>query len=165
MIDPARLNDDDLRVALFDALVKRLDAKSLEDPSITVVNRMPSAFALSRRGNLLTVTQGIGLRLLRGDVKWKSRREPRIFTVERATIQSRLAMMPDRVEGTPDEILDRIVVTFLEWTASEEEDGPHGANRQPARHTSAPRLAARCCSSERRPPDRPRHAGLHLHRP
>jgi hypothetical protein len=123
MIDPTRLNDDDLRVALFDALVKRLDVKSLEDPSITVVNRMPSAFALSRRGNLLTVTQGIGLRLLRGDVKWKNRRAPRILTVERSTIQSRLALMPDRIVGTPDEILDRIVVTFLAWTATEEATG------------------------------------------
>jgi hypothetical protein len=124
MFDLTQLSDDDLRAALFDALVRRFDARSLDDPSITVVNRMPAAYALSRRGNLLTVAQGIGLRLLRGDLKWKSRREPRTFSVERATIQSRLSIMPDRIEGTPEEILDRIVDLFLEWTDIAEEGLP-----------------------------------------
>ena len=127
MFDLIQLSDDDLRVALFDALIKRLDVKGLEDSSITVVNRMPAAFALSRRGNLLTLTQGIGLRLLRGDIKWKNRREPRIFNVERATIPSKLAIMPDRIEGAPDEILDRIVAMFLEWTATGEDSWPTSA--------------------------------------
>jgi hypothetical protein len=127
MVDLTQLNDDDLRAALFDALVKRLDEKALNDPSIAVVNRMPTAFAVSRRGNLLTLTQGLGLRLLRGDLKWKNRREPRTFTVDRATIRSRLAFMPDRIEGTPDEILDRVVMMFLEWTATEV-----GEEHQPA---------------------------------
>jgi hypothetical protein len=124
MFDLTQLNDDELRAALFDALVRRFDARSVEDRSITVVNRMPAAYALSRRGNLLTVAQGIGLRLLRGDLKWKSRREPRTFSLERATIQSRLAIMPDRIEGTPEEILDRIVEMFLEWTDVAEEAPP-----------------------------------------
>jgi hypothetical protein len=34
--------------------------------------------------------------------------------------------MPDRIQGTPDEILDRVVLMFLEWTAAP------GEERQPA---------------------------------
>ena len=34
MIDLTQLSDDDLRAALFDALVKRLDAKAHEDPRL-----------------------------------------------------------------------------------------------------------------------------------
>ena len=96
--------------------------KALEDRSIALVNRMPTVVAVSRRGNLLTVSQGLGPWLLRGDLKCKDRRERlKTFNVGRATLQSRLAITPDRVEGTPDEILDRIVTMFLEWTAAEEE--------------------------------------------
>ena len=121
IFDLTQLSDEDLGAALFDALVERLDAKAHEDPSIAVVNRMPTAFAISRRGNLLTLSQGLGVWLLRGDLKWKDRREKlRTFNVGRATMQSRLAIMPDRIEGTPDEILDRIVAMFLEWTTTEE---------------------------------------------
>jgi hypothetical protein len=118
MFDPTQLSDEDLGAALFDALVEGLDARAREDSSITVVNRMPTAFAVSRRGNLLTLAQGVGRRLLRGDLKWKDRREnPRIFHVSRATVHSKLVITPDRIEGTPDEIVDRIVAMFLEWTA------------------------------------------------
>jgi hypothetical protein len=125
MFDLTELSDDDLRAALFDALVERLDVKAHEDPSIAVVNRMPTAFAVSRRGNLLTLSQGLGVWLLRGDLKWKDRRERlRTFNVGRATMQSRLAITPDRIEGTPDEILDRIVAMFLEWTITGEESLP-----------------------------------------
>jgi len=154
MFDLMQHSDDDLRAALFDALVKRLDFKALHDPSITVVNRMPAAFAVSRQGNLLTVTQGIGLRLLRGDLKWKNRREPRTFSVSRA-IQSRLAIMPDGIEGTPDEILDRVVLMFLEWTATTgeesrsaaaepiEESPPTPLTATPERRTADPRTIGR----------------------
>jgi len=122
MSDLTQLRDEDLRTALFDALVDRFDAEVLEDRSITVVNRMPTVFAISRRSNLLTLSQGIGMTLLRGDLKWKDRLEkPRWFTVSRSTIHSRLAIVPDRVEGTPEEILDHIVVMFLDWTATEED--------------------------------------------
>jgi hypothetical protein len=133
-------NSDDLRAALFDALVDRLDAKAHEDPSISVVNRMPTAFAVSRRGNLLTLSQGLGVWLLRGDLKWKDRREkPRTFNVGWATNQSRLAITPDRIEGTPDEILDRIVAMFLEWTATGEKSLPAVAEpTQESRPTPLP---------------------------
>ena len=125
MFDLTQLSDDDLRPALFDALVERLDAKAHEDPSIALVNRMPTVLAVSRRGNLLTLSQGFGLWLLRGDLKWKDRRERlRTFNVSRAAIQSRLAITPDGIEGTPDEILDWIVAMFLEWTATGEESRP-----------------------------------------
>jgi hypothetical protein len=118
--DLTQLNDDDLRTALFDALVERFDAKALGEPSIAVVNRMPTAFVVSRGGNLLTLSQGMGLWLLRGDLRWKNRgRGLQTFTVGRAPIQSRLAIMPDHIEGTPEEVLDRIVVMFLEWTDAE----------------------------------------------
>jgi hypothetical protein len=125
MFDLTELSDDDLRTTLFDALVERLAAKAHEDPSIEVVNWMPTAFAVTRRGNLLTLSQGLGVWLLRGDLKWKDRGEsPRTFNVGRATMQSQLAITPDRIEGTPDEILDRIVAMFLEWTAAGEESLP-----------------------------------------
>lgn len=121
MFTLTQLSDDDLRAALFDALVERLDAKAQEDPSIALVNRMPTVLAVSRGGNLLTLSQGLGPWLLRGDLKSNDRRERlQTFTVGRATLQSRLAIMPGRVEGTPDEILDRIVAMFLEWTAAGE---------------------------------------------
>ena len=135
-VDLTQLSDEDLRSALFDALVERLDAKAHEDPSIAVVNRMPTAFAVSRRGNLLTLSQGIGLRLLRGDLKPRDRRETlRTFSVGRAAIQSRLAIMPDRIEGTPEEVLDRIVALFLEWTAAGEESRPE---KQPTLGSAQP---------------------------
>jgi len=125
IFDLTELGDDDLRTTLFDALVERLAAKANEDPSIEVVNWMPTAFAVTRRGNLLTLSQGLGVWLLRGDLKWKDRGEsPRTFNVGRATMQSKLAITPDRIEGTPDEILDRIVTMFLEWTATGEESLP-----------------------------------------
>jgi hypothetical protein len=125
MFDLTELTDDDLRTTLFDALVERLAAKAHEDPSIEVVNWMPTAFAVSRRGNLLTLSQGLGVWLLRGDLKWKDRSEnPRTFNVGRATMQSKLAITPDRIEGTPEEILDRIVAMFLEWTATGDESLP-----------------------------------------
>jgi hypothetical protein len=125
MFDLSQLSESDLRPTLFDALVERLDAKAHEDPSIALVNRMPTVLAVSRRGNLLTLSQGSGVWLLRGDLKWKDRRERvRTFNVGRAAIQSRLAITPDGITGTPDEILDWIVTMFLEWTATGEESRP-----------------------------------------
>src|SRR5262249_36766961 len=121
MFDLTELTDDDLRTTLFDALVERLAAKAQEDPAIDVVNWMPTAFAVTRRGNLLTLSQGVGVWLLRGDLKWMDRSEkPRTFNVGRATMQSKLAITPGRIEGTPEEIVDRIVALFLEWTAAGE---------------------------------------------
>jgi hypothetical protein len=95
-----------------------------------VVNRMPTTFVVSRRGNLLTLSQGMGLWLLRGDLKLKDRRERmRTFHVGRVTTQSRLfAITPERIEGTPDELLDRIVAMFVEWTATGEQAGQRLAN-------------------------------------
>ena len=139
MFDLTRLSDDALRAALFDALVERLDARVHEDPSITLVNRMPTVVAVSRRGNLLTLSQGLGLWLLRGDLKSKDRRERlRTFNVGRATIQSKLAITPDGISGTPDEILDWIVALLLERTATGEESRPPvaGAIRE-SRSTAA----------------------------
>jgi hypothetical protein len=137
MVDLTQLSDEDLGAALFDALVERLDARAFEDPSITVVNRMPTAFAVSRRGNLLTLSQGIGLRLLRGDLKWKDRSaSPRTFHISRATIHPRLVITPDRFEGTPDDVLDRVVSMFLAWTsakAARSEVEPPPQREQPAR--------------------------------
>lgn len=125
MFDLSQLSEDDLRPTLFDALVERLDAKARDDPSIALVNRMPTVLAVSRRGNLLTLSQGSGLWLLRGDLKWKDRRERvRTFNVGRASVQSRLAITPDGITGTPDEILDWIVTMFLERTATGEESRP-----------------------------------------
>jgi len=128
------LSDYDLRAALFQALVERLDAKVRADPSIVPLNRMPTVLTVSRRGNLLTLSQGIGPLLLRGDLKGKDRREGlRSFTVGRATIQSRLAITPDGVEGTPDEILDWILAMFLEWTAAGDDPPiPLAPERPPA---------------------------------
>jgi hypothetical protein len=134
MFDLAQISDDDLRTALFDALVERLEAKAREDPSIAPVHRMTAVFVVSRRGNLLTLSQGIGLWVLRGDLKSEDRREGlKTFNVGRATIRSRLAIMPDGFEGAPDEILDRIVAMFLEWTAGgEDEPLPAAPERQSA---------------------------------
>lgn len=125
MVDLTQLSDDDLRAALFDVLVERFNARAHEDPSIALVNQMPTVLAVSRRGNLLTLSQGLGLRLLRGDLKSKDRHERlRTFNVGRAPIQSRLTITPDGIAGTPDEILDWIVAMFLEWTAAGEESRP-----------------------------------------
>jgi hypothetical protein len=151
MFDLTQLNDDDLRALLFDALVERLDAKAQEDRSLALVNRMPTVVAVGRRGNLLTLSQGLGPWLLRGDLKCNDRRERlKTFTVGRATLQSRLTINPDRIEGTPDEILDRIVAMFLQWTAAEEKiragDEPVNGSRltlpaaQETRSTSSPAL-------------------------
>lgn len=139
MLDLTQLSEDDLRAALFDALVQRLDAKAREDPSIALVNRMPTVLAVSRRGNLLTVSQGLGPWLLRGDLKWKDRaKRVRTFNVGRATIQSRLAITPDGIAGTPEEILDWIVARFLEWTFTEEKSRP--AVAEPIQQTPTARV-------------------------
>lgn len=134
MFDLTQLNDDDLRAALFDAVVERFDAQAQQDRSIAIVNRMPTVLALSRRGNLLTMSQGLGPWLLRGDLKCRDRRERlKTFNVGRATLQSRLAITPDRIEGTPAEILDRIVAMFLESTAGgEESENRSVQERRPA---------------------------------
>lgn len=116
--DLTQLSDDALRAALFDALVERLATETQQDPSIALVNRMPTVFSVSRQGNLLTLSQGIGLWLLRGVLKWRDRREGlRAFNVGRAPMPSRLTVTPDGISGTPDEILDWIVAMFLERTA------------------------------------------------
>jgi hypothetical protein len=141
MFDPTQLSDDALRAALFDALVERLAAEAQTDPSIAMVNRMPTVFSVSRQGNLLTLSQGIGLWLLRGVLKWRDRRDGlRSFNVGRAPIHSRLVVMPDGVAGTAGEILDWIVAMFLEktWEQSRTTDtGP------PPERRSAPARTAR----------------------
>ena len=147
MLDLSQLSEDDLRPTLFDALVERLDAKAQEDPSIALVNRMPTVLSVSRRGNLLTLSQGSGLWLLRGDLKWKDRRERvRTFNVGRAAVQSRLAITPDGITGTPDEILDWIVTMFSSGRLQERTAG----QRFPKPYRKARRLA--CSKNVRRPP-------------
>ena len=137
-----QLNDDELRPALFDALSERLEAEAHGDHSIAVVNRMPTVFAVSRRGTLLTISQGTGgLSLLRGDLRCRDRRERlRTFTVGRATIQSSLAITPDRIEGSPEVIFDWIVAMFLAWTASGAESRP--AVAEPIHQTRPTRVPA-----------------------
>jgi hypothetical protein len=125
MSDLTQLNDESLRTALFDTLVERFEAQAEEDHSISVLYRMPTAFAVSRRGNLLTLSQGLGPQLLRGDLKRKDRQNvPRTFNVRRATIHPRLVITPDRVEGTPDEILAWIIDTFLDRQVAADESRP-----------------------------------------
>ncbi len=136
IFDLRQLRDEDVRPALFDALVARLDAQVQADPTITVVNRMPTVFGVSRRGTLLTLSQGLGQSLLRADLRWKDRLEkPRYFNVVPATL-SKLAIMPDRVVGTPDEIADRIVAMFLAWTAAGEDAQPENDKRDPRERPS-----------------------------
>ena len=159
MFNLAKLShDDDLRTALFEALVERLEAQAQEDPSIALVNRMTAVLIVSRRGNLLTLSQGIGLWLLRGDLKSKDRREGlRTFNVGRATIRSRLAIMPEGFEGTPDEILDRLVAMFLEWTETGEEAPLPAASEGPSAPPPAQQAtqrAARSARQESRPTTR-----------
>jgi hypothetical protein len=120
MVDPTQLSDDDLRAALFDTLVERLEAEAREDPSIALVNQMPTVFSVSRQGNLLTLSQGLGLWLLRGVLKWRDRSEGlRAFNVGRAALPSRLTVTPDGIAGTSEEILDWIVAMFLERTGEQ----------------------------------------------
>jgi hypothetical protein len=151
MINLSQLShDDDLRAALFDALVERLEAYAQDDPSIALVNRMTAVLIVSRGGSLLTLSQGIGLWLLRGDLKSKDRREGlRTFTVGRATIRSRLAIMPDGFEGTPDEIVDQIVTMFLQWTAAGEEIPLPAAPERPSAPPPAPQAPQRAPRSAR----------------
>ena len=171
MFDLTQLSNDDLRPALFDALVERLDAKAHEDPSIAPVNRMPTVLAVSRRGNLLTLSQGIGSALLRGDLKWKDRRErPRTFNVSRAAIQSRLTITPDSIEGTPDEILDWIWRCSSSGPLQERKAGQrlpnlHRQSPTGSRPTAPDRQKAIGPDGQRPPPDRRRHAGPRLHEP
>ena len=57
----------------------------------------PDADRLCRQpgGTLLTLSQGMGVQLLRGDLKSKDRRESaRTFNVGRGAIRSRLAITP-----------------------------------------------------------------------
>jgi len=150
MFDLTQLNDDDLRAALFDAVVERLDAQAQQDRSIAIVNRMPTVVAVSRRGNLLTLSQGLGPWLLRGDLKCRDRRERlKTFNVGRAALQSRLAITPDRIEGTPDEILDRIVAMFLESSAGAEESENRSVQERPAEERRP--AVARTSRESRRP--------------
>jgi hypothetical protein len=115
---------------------------------------MPAVFSISRHGSLLTLTQGIGLPLLRGDLKSKHHAEARVFRVERAAIQSSLAIMPDRFEGTPDAILERIEAMFTEWTGGDEEPRPERqpAPLRPVRETPPVPVEVK---AEEKPPPRP----------
>ena len=63
MLDLTQLSDADLRAALFEALVARLDARADEDPAMAVVNRMPTVFSLTRRRSCLLSKQIRGHRL------------------------------------------------------------------------------------------------------
>jgi hypothetical protein len=149
--DLTQLGDEDLGAALFTELVDRLDAKAHEDSSIAVVNRMARTFAVSRRGSLLTLSQGIGVRLLRGDLKSKDRRDSsRTFNVGRAAMRSKLAIAPDGIEGTADEILDWIVTMFVDWTTAREIKQPSASERP---QVSAPKPSP---PAQKRPPAAPR---------
>ena len=112
--------DDQLRVELFKQLVERLEAAVRDDPGSQVFNRTTSMFSLSRHGNLLTVGQGAGQRLVRGQLTRKQKPgspdQPWSFTLSRAEDRSRLASTLDGQEGSADEVLDAIVKGFVENT-------------------------------------------------
>ena len=142
MLDLTTLSDVDLRGGLFETLVARLDARADEDPSMAVVNRMPTVFSLTRRRSVFTVSHGIGVRLLRGELKGTDRRDKtRAFNVDRATVRSRLIVTPDGVEGTPDEIVNWIVEMFVESTGPRPHTRPTAA--APDRKANAPEPRAR----------------------
>lgn len=115
----AHPTDDQLRRELFERVVDRLQAEAKKDPAILVQNRTPVVFSLSRHGNLLTVYQAEGARLLRGELQWKYTPDedaPWTFTVFRAVDRSQLRLEPNGPEATIDTIVDNIVTTFLTQT-------------------------------------------------
>jgi len=63
MFDLAQLSDEDLRPALFGRAGRTPRRKGpMEDPSVAVVNRMPTSFVRQQAGTiLLTLSQGIGI--------------------------------------------------------------------------------------------------------
>jgi len=107
---------------LFQRLLNRLETEQKKDPTIGLFERKPYVFSLSRHGNELTVDQGYKDLLMRVTLRWKhkpntdDRDEPWKATVSRTVEQARLVLLPQGTQGTIDEIVDKIVVTFLRYT-------------------------------------------------
>ena len=118
MNDIRRITDDELRQQVFRVIVATLEAEAEQDPATTVENRTSVAFALSRHGNLLTIHQAEGQRLVSGELEWKYTPDadaPWTFSVSRTTDGSRLQLTPGP-EGSVDEIARNIVRTFIDQT-------------------------------------------------
>jgi hypothetical protein len=119
----SKLTDDELRAQLFDRLAERLQAEATAGRAHEW-NRKPTEFAISANGSSLMGHQGEGQRLLRGEVKWKHREDgnqdqPWLFTVARAADGSRLQLLTKgsgSFEGSPEEVVNNIVTTFLTHT-------------------------------------------------
>jgi hypothetical protein len=123
--DMAGRTDDALRAVLFQRLLERLEAEQKKDPTIRRFDRKPYVFSLSRHGNELTVDQGYKDRLMRVTLRWRHKPNtddldaPWKATVSRTMDQARLALLPEGPQGTMDEIIEKIVVTFLRYTEPE----------------------------------------------
>jgi hypothetical protein len=116
-----QMGDDALRKALFERLVKRLDAESSQDQSLTGDKRSPGVYSLSRSdGHRLTVEQGHGARLLRGVIRWGPHdgAPPWTFSVSRSVDRARLAMHPGGAEGSISDVVENIVTTFLDQVST-----------------------------------------------
>src|SRR5438874_11058980 len=97
MANIARMTDDEVRRDLFGALVGKLEELQRKDPAIHVASRTPTVFSLRRNGNVLTVDQGAGARLLRGEIRWADSSDedaPHRFSVSRSTDGAGLALSP-----------------------------------------------------------------------
>jgi len=114
--------DDEVRRDAFVYLLARLTDAADRDPAILVQNHQPTVFALSRHGSVLTVVHGQGARLLRGELTWRhaglpgERDAPWRFSVSRAVGPRRLQITPGGPTGSPENVLDNIVETFLSQT-------------------------------------------------
>ena len=121
----ARRTDDALRAVLFQRLLDRLETEQKKDPTIRRFDRKPYLFLVSRHGNELTVDQGYKDRLMRVTLRWRHKPNtddqdaPWKATVSRMMDQARLALLPEGPQGTMDEIIEKIVVTFLKYTEPE----------------------------------------------
>ena len=117
--DYSKMNHAALRNHLFEKLSEMLSALYVQDRRNITFNRMPTVLSLARGGNLLTVVtpKDDSLHLLRVRLQWKNRNdgdqdEPWERNISVAANPTRLALAPDDIEGTEDEVLDQIVRTF-----------------------------------------------------
>ncbi len=115
------VTDEELRHQLFERLYERLQVEQERDPAILLFNRTPIAFWSSRHGSLLTVDQSAPGRLMRITLEWRHRPErqpqdePWTASVFRTADRARVALAGS-VEGTVDDVIDRVVMTFLTGT-------------------------------------------------
>jgi hypothetical protein len=110
-----KLTDDDLRRELFDSLVEQLKAEHRRDPALTIQDRTPMLQALSGNGHLLTVDQGEGPHLMRGEMRWRPGPDgdaPFNFSVRRSPDKHQVVMHPGPT-GDLHSVVENIVRTFL----------------------------------------------------